>query len=126
MILLSQDRVDEIQIGRLGPCRVIEHRIEPVGDTPKAQARELFDDAGVSDHAHCSPVHDGGVVGEGTSQHGQPRGGHVDRGEGRPPQAGKMRRIDHPRESSRDCVWVATTVVPWTMRTICASTTTST
>ena len=53
--LLSQNTIEEIEIGRLGPRRVIQHRIEPVGDVPKPQARELLDDTGVNDDAHWPP-----------------------------------------------------------------------
>ena len=53
--LLAQDAVEEIEIGRLGPRGVIEHRIEPVGDVAEPQPRELLDDAGVNDDAHWPP-----------------------------------------------------------------------
>ena len=53
--LLAQDAVEEIEIGRLGPRRVIEHGIEPLGDVAEPQARELLDDAGVNDDAHWPP-----------------------------------------------------------------------
>ena len=53
--LLPQDAVEEIEIGRLGPRGVIEHRIEPVGDVAEPQTRELLDDAGVNDDAHWPP-----------------------------------------------------------------------
>ena len=53
--LLAQDAVEEIEIGRLGPRGVIEHRIETVGDVPEPEARELLDDAGVNDDAHWPP-----------------------------------------------------------------------
>ena len=53
--LLSQDAVEEIEIGRLGARGVIEHGVEAVGDVPEPQARELLDDAGVNDDAHWPP-----------------------------------------------------------------------
>jgi hypothetical protein len=53
--LLPQDAVEEIEIGRLGPRGVIEHRIEPFGDVPEPQARQLLDDARVNDDAHWPP-----------------------------------------------------------------------
>ena len=53
--LLSQDAVEEIEIGRLGPRGVIEDRIETLGDVSEPQARELLDDARVNDDAHWPP-----------------------------------------------------------------------
>ena len=52
---MSQDAVEEIEIGRLGASGVIEHGIKAVGDVPQPQARELLDDAGVDDDAHWPP-----------------------------------------------------------------------
>ena len=53
--LLSQDAVEEIEIGRLGAGGVIEHGVEALGDVPEPQACELLDHAGVNDDAHWPP-----------------------------------------------------------------------
>jgi hypothetical protein len=53
--LLSQDTVEEIEIRRLGPRRLTEHGVEPLGDVSEPQSRELLDDAGVNDDAHWPP-----------------------------------------------------------------------
>jgi hypothetical protein len=50
--LLAQHAIEEIEIGRLGAGRVIQHRIEPVGDIAEAQAGQLLDDARMDDGAH--------------------------------------------------------------------------
>ena len=50
--LLPEHAIEKIEIRRLGAGGVIEDGIEPIGDVPEPQARELLDDAGVNDDAH--------------------------------------------------------------------------
>ena len=53
--LLAEHTVEEVKVGRLGPCRVIEHRIETLGNIAQAQPQQLLGHARVDDGAHRSP-----------------------------------------------------------------------
>ena len=53
--LLPQHAVEEIEIGRLGPGRVVEHGVEALGDVAQAEPGELLDDTRMDDDAHWPP-----------------------------------------------------------------------
>jgi hypothetical protein len=50
--LLPQDGVEEVEIRRRGAGRIGEYRIEPLGDVPETQARELLDDPRMDNDTH--------------------------------------------------------------------------
>lgn len=53
--LLPEDLVEEIQTGRLPPGRLIEDRVQSLGDEAQAEALRMLDDAGVHDGTRRGP-----------------------------------------------------------------------
>ena len=53
--LLPKHGVEEVEVGRLRPRGVIEHRIEALRDVAESQLHQLLGDAGVDHGAHRAP-----------------------------------------------------------------------